>query len=72
MEDSWERITRIVRVNGKPLNIQEQARRHGDPPMLISIADAIKHKLHWSPRYDNLDVIVKTALDWEYKLLKQL
>ena len=67
-----EVLDAVERVNGKPLNIQEQARRHGDPPMLISIADAIKHKLHWSPRYDNLDVIVKTALDWEYKLLKQL
>jgi UDP-glucose 4-epimerase len=66
-----EVLDAFARVNGKPLNVQEEARRLGDPPMLISIADAIKNKLNWAPKHDDLDFIVKTALDWEHKLLKR-
>lgn len=66
-----EVLDAVERVNGKKLNIQEEARRPGDPPTLISIADAIRTKLNWSPKYDDLDFIVKTALDWENKLLQQ-
>jgi UDP-glucose 4-epimerase len=66
-----EVIEAVNRVTGKPLNIEEQARRAGDPPVLISVADAIKSTLNWTPKYDDLDKIVKTSLDWEYKLLKQ-
>jgi len=60
----------VARVDGKALTIVEEDRRAGDPPELISIADKIKSKLNWTPKYDDLDVIVKTALDWEYKLQK--
>lgn len=63
-----EMLDAVSRIDGKPLNIIEEDRRAGDPPSLISIADAIKTKLNWAPKYDDLDVIVKTALDWEYKL----
>lgn len=66
-----EVIDSVNRVNGKDISVEEQPRRAGDPPMLISIADAIRKKLGWTPRYDDLDVIVKTALEWEHKLLQQ-
>ena len=66
-----EVIDAVSRANGRPLNVEEKPRRPGDPPMLISIADAIKTKLNWSPKYDDLDFIVKTALDWEHKLLQK-
>jgi UDP-glucose 4-epimerase len=56
-------------VSGNKLKIEEQPRRAGDPPMLIARADRIRDLLGWSPRFDDLRVIVKTALDWESKLL---
>lgn len=58
----------VQRIDGKPLNIVEKERRAGDPPVLISVAEKVRTKLEWSPKYDDLDVIVKTALDWEYRL----
>jgi UDP-glucose 4-epimerase len=64
-----EVLDTVARVNGKPLKIIEEDRRAGDPPMLISVADAVRSKLNWTPKYDNLETIVKTSLDWEYKLL---
>jgi len=63
-----EVLDSVERIDGKPLNIIEKARRVGDSPSLISVADKIKTTLKWKPHYDNLDLIVKTSLDWEYKL----
>ena len=63
-----EVLDAVARVDGKPLKIVEKERRAGDPPVLVSVADAIKRKLNWTPKFDDLDLIVKTSLDWEYKL----
>jgi UDP-glucose 4-epimerase len=60
-----EVLDTVSRVNRTPLSIQEQPRRAGDPPTLIARADAIRNLLDWQPRYDNLEFIVRTALDWE-------
>ena len=64
-----EVLDAVERVNGEPLNIKEEPRRAGDSPMLISVADKIKEKLNWTPKYDNLDIIVRTSLQWERKLI---
>jgi UDP-glucose 4-epimerase len=66
-----EVLDAVERVNGKPLNIKEEPRRAGDPPILISVADKIQKKLNWTPKYDDLDFIVKTSLQWEQKLLSE-
>ena len=58
----------VERVNGAPLPVEEVARRSGDPPSLIANADRITKALGWRPRYDDLDFICKTSLDWERKL----
>ena len=63
-----EVLDAVNRVNGKPITIEEQPRRAGDPPILIAAVDKIHKVLEWKPRYDDLEVIVKTSLDWERKL----
>ena len=64
-------IDAVNRVNGSPIKTLEQARRAGDPPSLIARVSKIHATLDWKPQYDNLDLIVKTSLDWEKKLLQQ-
>ena len=64
-----EVLDSVQRVHGAPLNITEEPRRAGDPPILIAKADKIRKVLGWTPRYDDLDFIVKTSLQWEKKLL---
>jgi len=64
-----EVIDAVNRVNGKPIKVKEEPRRAGDPPALIARADRARAVLGWEPRYDDLDFIVKTSLDWERKLL---
>ncbi len=63
-----EVLAAVEKANGKPLSIIEKERRAGDPDSLIAIADKIKEVLDWEPQYDDLDTIVKTALNWERKL----
>lgn len=65
-----EVIKAVEKANGKPLKIIEEARRAGDPPALIAVADKIKSTLGWTPQYDDLDIIAETALAWERHLLK--
>jgi UDP-glucose 4-epimerase len=62
-----EVIDAVNRVNGAPIRVREEQRRAGDPPALIARADRIRDKLGWTPKYDDLDFIVKTSLDWERK-----
>ncbi|MEE9493259.1 MAG: UDP-glucose 4-epimerase GalE [Gammaproteobacteria bacterium] len=64
-----EVIDAVNRVNGAPINVKEEPRRAGDPPTLIAKAELVKSVLGWAPKYDDLDFIVKTSLDWEKKLL---
>ena len=63
-----EVLAAVERAHGLPLNITEELRRAGDPPELIAVADKIRTVLGWTPRYDDLDTIVRTSLDWERKI----
>ncbi|MGH8594730.1 MAG: UDP-glucose 4-epimerase GalE [Gammaproteobacteria bacterium] len=62
-----EVLETVERVHGHPLTIREEPRRPGDPPTLVAAAERIKKVLHWTPRYDDLDPIVRSSLDWEKK-----
>ena len=58
----------MERAAGHRLNVREEARRPGDPPRLVARADRIREVLGWIPRHDDLDLIVRTSLDWERKI----
>lgn len=66
-----EVLDAVARVSGKRLNICEEPRRPGDPPALIARADRIRQTLGWQPQHDDLDFIVRTALNWERKLVEK-
>ena len=57
-----EVIDQVNRVNGAPITAEEHPRRPGDPPELVAAVDKIRRVLDWTPRYDDLDVIVRTSL----------
>lgn len=64
-----EVIDAVNRVHGSPITVQEQPRRAGDPPALVAAVDKIHRTLKWKPRFDDLEFIVKTSLEWEKRLL---
>jgi len=49
----------------KPLEIREAGRRLGDAAELIANSAQIREVLSWTPAYNDLSLIIKTALDWE-------
>ncbi len=63
-----EVLSAVERANGGPLTIIEEARRAGDPPELIAVAEEIGRVLGWQPQFDDLDMIVRTSLEWERKI----
>ncbi len=58
----------VQRVSGDKLNIETASRRAGDPPIIVADATRIGETLGWRPKHDDLDFIVRTALDWEKRL----
>ena len=58
----------VERVHGARLTIREDARRPGDPPELIAVAERIRQVLDWAPKLDDLEEIVRSSLNWERKL----
>ncbi len=66
-----EVLRSVERVSGERLQIVEEPRRAGDPPGLVARADRIRQELGWKPRLDDLDTIVRTALAWERRLLRE-
>ena len=63
-----EVLESVEKANGAPLNIVEEARRAGDPPELVAVAERIRTTLGWEPRFDDLDTIVSTSLAWERRI----
>jgi len=63
-----EVLDAVAKINGAPLTIEEGPRRAGDPATLIARADRVRSLLHWTPQYDDLDIIVRHALAWERQL----
>ena len=43
-------------------------RRSGDPPILTADNTKIRKVLGWKPRYNDLELICRSALDWETRL----
>jgi UDP-glucose 4-epimerase len=62
-----EVIDTVKKVSGIDFRVEEAKRRAGDPAMLISNCDKIKEKMQWTPKYDDLEFICKTAYEWEKK-----
>ncbi len=60
-----EVVAAVERETGHPLPVREEPRRPGDPARLVAQADRIREVLGWKPRYEGLEAIVRSALDWE-------
>jgi UDP-glucose 4-epimerase len=56
------------RVSGVDFPVALSGRRAGDPAAIVAKADRARRVLGWKPTRDNLDEIVRQALDWERRL----
>jgi UDP-glucose 4-epimerase len=63
-----EVVDTAKKVTGINFKTVETGRRAGDPPALTANSTKIKETLKWSPKYNDLEFIIKTAWEWEKKL----
>lgn len=62
-----EVIDMVKKVSGVYFKVEVAPRRAGDPAILIADNKKILQKTSWKPKYDDLEFICKTALEWEKK-----
>jgi UDP-glucose 4-epimerase len=66
-----EVISMVNQLHGQPIKTVEEPRRAGDPPSLVARAERVRKILGWTPKHDDLSVIVKSQLEWEKRLLNE-
>jgi UDP-glucose 4-epimerase len=66
-----EVIEMVKRVSGVDFPVELADRRPGDPAAIVAANERIKAAFGWTPRYDDLETIVRQALDWERRLAEQ-
>ena len=59
-----EVIETARRISGRPIEVKEEERRPGDPPVLVAGAEKAKAELGWQPQVTTLEEIVKSAWRW--------
>lgn len=64
-------IVAMERHVNAPLEVRSGPRREGDPPSVIASNAKVKSLFNWEPRYDDLDVILSSALTWERRLVEE-
>jgi UDP-glucose 4-epimerase len=59
-----EVIDTVARVAGRPVPWTLAPRRPGDPAVLYATPHKAQAELRWTPRFPDLDSIVRTAWEW--------
>lgn len=62
-----EVIESVRRVTGKAIAVVEEARRPGDPAVLVASSEKIKAELGWKPQFPELDAIIASAWEWHQR-----
>ncbi len=66
-----EVLETMKKVSGVDFPVEIKGRRAGDPAILISDNRKIREVMGWSPKYDDLELICRTGLEWEKKICKK-
>ncbi len=64
-------IDSVRRVTGHAVPVELEARRPGDPAVLVASSDAIQHDLGWKPNHPELDSIIASAWQSHQQIHKQ-
>jgi UDP-glucose 4-epimerase len=51
-------------ITGADISVQVGPRRDGDPAVLIASSEVIRREIGWSPQYQDLETIVRSAWTW--------
>lgn len=57
-------IQTIQKITGRPLAVEYEPRRPGDPPVLVADSGALNKIMDWKPRFSDLHTILASAWQW--------
>ena len=60
-----EVIECVKSVSNTDFEVDVLQRRPGDPPQLVADSDKIRRLLNWQPQYNDLEIICRSAYEWE-------
>lgn len=60
-------IERVKAISGADFPVIKTSPRPGDPVSVVACGNKIRQLLNWQPKYNDLDTIICTTLDWETK-----
>jgi UDP-glucose 4-epimerase len=63
-----EVLDALDRQLNEPIRREMKPRRAGDPPALVAGNARLLKALAWTPRFNDIETIVRDALEWERKL----
>ena len=63
-----EVIAAVKAASGNDFAVKDAARRVGDPAEIVAATGKIRKTLDWVPEYDDLNLIVQHAYNWEARL----
>jgi UDP-glucose-4-epimerase GalE len=66
-----EVIAAAARVTGRRIPVHEDARRAGDPPVLVADATRARTLLGFAPRFTEIEPIVETAWRWHARRVRR-
>ena len=61
-------INAANKITGNKIKFAYDKRRPGDSEKLISNVEKLHQNINWNPKYNNLDFIIQTAINWEKKI----
>ncbi len=64
-------VDTVKKVTGSDFPVLYTDRRPGDPPALTADSSLIRREMGWQPRFDDLDLIIRNAWEWENKLKRE-
>ncbi len=67
----FEVIYLVKEISGVDFPVKISGRRPGDAAAVIAANQRVKSRLGWTPEYDELQVILRHALEWERRLLDE-
>jgi UDP-glucose 4-epimerase len=64
-------LNMVMRVYGRAFRIHIAPRRAGDMASIVADATLARRELGWTPKYNDLEMIVRSSLDWELRLAER-
>jgi UDP-glucose 4-epimerase len=66
-----EVISAANQITGNKIQYEYGERRSGDAEKLVSNVDKLHDNINWKPKFDNLNFILQTAINWEKKIYEK-